>query len=192
MWICNRCQTRNREGDIRCIQCSAPRSGRRFGAGTVVETPSVSGTAPKEARSPQVHAAPLTSGSKPAPQQKPAAALMAEKSISRPRPKRPGNGAARCLSATGLTLAIMLPALLIYLAISHYAALSPQLNILLFPAPAAQLMVSAAPALSPALSMVVYVLATALAALLCLLPGLFALGLGKLLIRLTPSQGRNY
>lgn len=196
MWICNRCQTRNREGDTRCIQCSAPRSGRRFGAGTVVETPSVTGAAPQEARSPQVHAAPLLSGSKavqqPAPQQKTAAAQIAEKPVSRPRPRRPGNGAARCLSATGLTLAIMLPALLIYLAVSHYAALSPQLNILLFPVPAAQLTVSTVPTPAPALSVGVYALATALAALLCLLPGLSAMGLGKLLIRLTPLQGRNY
>ena len=156
----------------------------------------MTGAAPQEARSPQVHAAPLLSGSKavqqPAPQQKTAAAQIAEKPVSRPRPRRPGNGAARCLSATGLTLAIMLPALLIYLAVSHYAALSPQLNILLFPVPAAQLTVSTVPTPAPALSVGVYALATALAALLCLLPGLSAMGLGKLLIRLTPLQGRNY
>ncbi len=197
MWICNRCQTRNREGDTRCIQCSAPRSGRRFGAGTVVETPSVSGSASQEARSPQVQAAPLPLGSKAAPQpiarQQTAAVQTAGKPVNRTHPKQTGNGAARCLIATGLTLAIMLPALLIYLAAGHYTALSPLLNSLLLPVPAALPMVSAAPALSPVLSVTVYSLATVLAALLCLLPGLLAMGLGKLLIRLTPSsQDRFY
>jgi hypothetical protein len=184
MWICNRCQTKNREGETRCIQCSAPRSARRFGAGTVVETPSVTGVPVKqEIRSPQVHTAPVQRAAAPQAENKPA---------SRPRPKRPGNGAARWLSALGIILALLLPALLIYLAISHYAALSPQFNSLLFPARNAQLTVSAVQTTSPALSAAVYVLATALAAMLCALPGLFAMGLGRLLIRLTPSQGRHY
>jgi hypothetical protein len=184
MWICNRCQTKNREGETRCIQCSAPRSARRFGAGTVVETLSVTGApAKQEIRSPQVQTAPLQRAAAPQAEEKPA---------SRPRPRRPGNGAARWLSALGLVLAVLLPALLIYLAITHYAALSPQLNSLLFPAPAAQLTVSAVQTPSSSLSEAVYVLATALAAMLCTLPGLFAMGLGRLLIRLTPSQSRHY
>lgn len=197
MWICNRCQTKNREGDTRCIQCSAPRSARRFGAGTVVETPSVTGTAaPQEIRSPQVHTAPLPlegkAGQRPAPAQKAAAPQAEGKPASRPRPKRPGNGAARCLSAIGLILAVLLPALLIYLAVSHYAAFSPQLNNLLFPAPLTDVTVSGAQSLSPVLSVGIYTLVTVLASLLCLLPGLFAMGLGRLLIRLTHAQGRNY
>jgi hypothetical protein len=186
MWICNRCQTKNREGETRCIQCSAPRSARRFGAGTVVETPSVTGAPVKqeqEIRSPQVHTAPMQRAAAPQAEKKPA---------SRPRPKRPGNGAARWLSALGIILALLLPALLIYLAISHYAALSPQLNSLLFPAPAVQLTVSTVQTPSPALGLAVYTLATALAAMLCMLPGLYAMGLGRLLIRLTPSQSRHY
>ena len=190
MWICSRCQTKNREGDTRCIQCSAPRSARRFGAGTQVETPSVSGAAAREIRSPQVYAPPQPhegkAGARPALEQRNAAAQAEELPLNSPRARRPGSAAARLLSVSGLVLSLMLPALLILLSILHYGELSPQVELLFFPGPAAD---AAAPA---ALGIVIYALLTALAALLSLLPGLTALGLGQLLAGLTRAQGRFY
>ena len=41
MWICSRCQTANKDGYAQCVQCSAPRNARRFGAGTPLNAPSV-------------------------------------------------------------------------------------------------------------------------------------------------------
>ena len=38
MWICSRCQTANKDGYAQCVQCSAPRNARRFGAGTPLNT----------------------------------------------------------------------------------------------------------------------------------------------------------
>lgn len=43
MWICSRCQSANKDGYTQCVQCSAPRNARRFGAGTPVGSPSVQG-----------------------------------------------------------------------------------------------------------------------------------------------------
>lgn len=183
MWICNRCQARNREGDACCIQCSAPRSARRFGAGTVVETPSVSGAAAQPVRSPQVHAAPPPREGKAAPQ-------AGEKLRTFPHAGRPRNGAAGLLAAAGICLAILLPALLLWLAVAHYNELSPQLDLLFFPRPAAEVTAENFAAPAPALSIFIYTLVTAIAALASSLPGLLAIGLGRLLVSLTHPQGR--
>ena len=191
MWICSRCQTKNREGDTSCIQCSAPRSARRFGAGTQMETPSVSGAAAREIRSPHAFVPPQPhegkAGARPALEQRNAAAQAEEVPLNSSRARRPGSAAARFLSVSGLVLSLMLPALLILLSILHYRELSPQVELLFFPGPAAD--AAAAPA---ALGTFIYALLTALAALLSLLPGLTALGLGQLLTGLTRAQGRFY
>ena len=196
MWICSRCQTKNREGDTRCIQCSAPRSARRFGAGTAVETPSVSGAAAREIRSPQVYAAPKPqegkAGARLVLEQTTAAAQAEGLQLGSPRARRPGSAAARLLSASGLILAIMLPALFILLSILHWGELSPQVERLFFPGPAADMAAKGAAAVPAVLGFFIYALLTALAALLCLLPGLTALGLGQLLTSLTRAQGRFY
>ncbi len=176
MWICNRCQARNQDGDTRCIQCASPRS-RRFGAGSVVATPS-------GAAEPQ----PLPPEPAPAPAARPAREALPVRALI----KAPA--AARWLRQVGLLLCLLLPLLLVYLAWRHYPTLSPQLNALLFPAaPAAEdFVVGQAPDVAPALSLILYLLAGFVALLLSLLPGLSALGLGNLLIRLSPGQRRNY
>lgn len=172
MWICNRCQARNQDGDTRCIQCAAPRS-RRFGASTVVPTPSGAAVPPPAAPDPA-----------PPPPQRPA------RESGAPSPAPPRAPAARWLRAVGLLLSILLPLLVIYLAWRHYPTLSPWMNGLLMPAaPAAEGFVVGEQAASGSFpGLVLYLLAGFIALLLSLLPGLSALGLGSLLLRLTPRE----
>lgn len=195
MWICSRCQTKNREGDTRCIQCSAPRSAGRFGAGTAVEAPSVSGAAEREVRAPQVYAAPqpheTKAGARPAFEHKANAARAEEILLNPPHAKRQRAGAARLLYASGLILAFALPALLILLSVLHYGEFSPQVTQLFFPGPAAEVTQGAAAA-APALHVFIYVILSALAALLVMLPGLTAMALGRLLSSLARTRGRHY
>ncbi|MHC1786993.1 MAG: hypothetical protein AB9880_08040 [Christensenellales bacterium] len=172
MWICNRCQTGNRDGDHRCIQCGAPQS-RRFGAGTVINTPS---GAPRAQEAVPQAAAPLPRAETPPP--------------GRPQhpPKTPAS--ARALRLVGLLLAILLPLMVAGLAWRLYGTLLPQLDLLLFPQPASGFVVAPLTRTAPLISVAAYILVFLAALLLSLLPGLMAMGLGSLIIRLSFRERR--
>jgi hypothetical protein len=145
MWICNRCQSRNRDGDRHCIECAAPRNARRFGASTPVEAPSLAREALPERRPAAVtDTVPLQPS-------------LREEHYSVPRRGRLFGGV---LTAFGSILLVLLPALLIYLAVHHQATLAPQVQGLVNPSG------------SQDTSLLVYWGLTALAALLCAVPGM--------------------
>ena len=167
MWICTRCQHHNREGDGHCIQCAAPRHARRFGVGTEVETPSV--------------AQPAVPAPAPAPATEPAADRAAEGRAPRVDLAPPVR-VVRCLSGRllvglGAALLMLLPALAVWLAVAQQALWAPLAGGLLFP--------KAVPPEGVGM-WAAYGVCCLAAVLLCALPGLAAMGLGRLLIRLTP------
>ena len=175
MWICNRCQERNREGDTRCIGCAAPRTARRFGANTRVEAPSIR----EESEQAQ---APV-----PAPALQTASVAThapggRQPRVDLPPPRRVVRCASgRALVAVGAALCVLLPVVAAFLCVQHFELLSTMTAAWLLPG-------AVAPALLPRILCLV---ALAIPALLLLaLPGLSALGLGRLLIRLTPPELR--
>lgn len=175
MWICSRCQVSNKEGHARCIQCGAPRTARRFGAGTPVAAPSVT-DASQVARP-----IPVEADIPPPPRPQPDAVRPALRSA---RPEAVGKRVVRCamgrlLVVFGLILAVLLPAIVGLLAVVHQKTVQPAVLGVLLPAE------TIAP---PVLDTVLYVLCAVLAAVLAALPGLTAAGLGRLLIRLTPPE----
>ncbi len=155
MWICNRCQTRNKDGYAQCVQCSAPRNARRFGAGTPVTAPSVHQAAapPRRMQQPEVEEQAPTSAPPPPP-----------------RPA-PGRAAGSFVRVIGILLAVLLPLLLIALAVFQYDTVSPVVLGLFFKTPAT---------LSPIISYVIYGLLALIAALITLVPGLSLWALGHL------------
>ena len=159
MWICNRCQSRNRDGDRHCIECAAPRNARRFGASTPVEAPAVAREAPPERKAQHP------------PEDVPLRPAAPEERYPAIRRGRLLGGV---MTAVGLVLLVALPALLVYLAVQHQSTLMPQVQGLLNPAP---------PAAPAAPSPLYYWGLTALATLLCATPGLCTLALGRLLVR---------
>lgn len=162
MWICNRCQTSNKDGYAQCVQCSAPRNARRFGAGTPVTAPSVHQAAapPRRMQQPEAEEQVSTSAPPPPPRRH---AIPAPPAQSR----SPG-GFVRVI---GILLAVLLPMLLIALAVFQYDAISPVVLGLFFKTPAT---------LSPVISYVIYGLLALIAALVTLLPGLSLWALGHL------------
>ncbi|HPY94768.1 MAG TPA: hypothetical protein PLR12_05025 [Clostridia bacterium] len=184
MWICSRCQTANKEAYTQCVQCSAPRNARRFGAGTPLSAPSVQAAAPErrmQAEEPQEAPPPLRR------QPKPAADAGAP---------RPAGGFVR---AAGLALAVLLPALTLLLAVLRADLLKPLVEGLFLgggseavqaPVQGAGFVVGAAESLAPVaesagapqalLGWVIYVATALAAALLALAPGLSLYALGHI------------
>ncbi len=180
MWICSRCQSSNEETHARCLQCGAPRSARRFGAGTPVLTPSVEEQSSDYGRE-RAFPAPRPDGLKNPSAHGPAAredqpSGRADR-LPFPEKRRVRCAAGRWLVAVGLVLAALLPLLCLYLSFAQRDRWPDAVAGLFFPAGA-----------SPAAGLVLYVVLTALSALLLMLPGLTAAGLGRLLIRLTPPR----
>ncbi len=169
MWICNRCQHHNREGDSQCIQCAAPRHARRFGAGTQVETPSVSEQAETDVPPVEPAAAPILQQ----PQGR-----MPRMDLAPPR-RVVRCAAGRWLTGLGIALLVLLPGLTTLTAVNNRQAWMPLARALLFPE---------SPGDAVALEALSYLLLGLGAVLVSALPGLGALGLGRLLIRLTPPE----
>ncbi len=169
MWICNRCQHHNREGDVQCIECAAPRHARRFGAGTEVETPSVEQPAERVAPTP----------AQPAAAEPHAPAGRAPRVDLTPPSRVVRCAAGRALRVAGLVLLVLLPGLTALIAITHVQAWAQ---------PLAQWLLGAAQPLPEAAGMALYIVVSVAALLVSALPGLFAVGLGQLLIRLTPPE----
>lgn len=156
MWICSRCQTANKDGYTQCVQCSAPRNARRFGAGTPVSAPSVQ-AAGTERR--------MQSPEESAPAQA-------------PRPRQPQEPAAKARRApgafvrlAGILLSVLLPLLTVLLAVLREAGLRPLLS---------GLILKAVPPPPAFLTWLVYALFVLAAALLTLAPGLALWALGHL------------
>ena len=117
MWICSRCQTANKDGYIQCVQCSAPRNARRFGAGTPVSTPSVQAVSPERRMQAQEDKEPTGSPRRQASQE------------TTPRvPRTPG----RFIRLTGLLLSLLLPLLVLALAVLQFELLYPVITGLFF------------------------------------------------------------
>ncbi len=159
MWICSRCKTANKDGYAQCVQCSAPKNARRFGAGgNPVQEPGVSlpvaerrmtpRETPEEVPSPRRH--PLPPASKPRPFLK----------IAR---------------LVGSLLAVFLPLCVVLLAVWRFDSLFPLVQGFFFkPAP-----LGASPS-SPILHYLVYGVTAFLVALLASVPGLSLLSLAHL------------
>ncbi len=173
MWICTRCQSSNEEAYQRCHSCGASRNTRRFGTGTPVITPSVA----DQARAfEQERVRPATGRDEPS-----FTSARSRAGQRRPVPEPELLRRVRCvtgrwLTAVGLTLAVLLPATLILLSFIRRDSWLSAVASLFLPDGAARELEAA-----------VYWGLTALSALLLMLPGLGAAGLGSLLIRLTPG-----
>lgn len=170
MWICNRCQQHNKEGDSQCIQCASPRHARRFGAGTAVETPSI------ELPPPSVQ--PARASNADAEYAASPEGRMPRVTLQPPR-RVVRCPAGRALTGLGVALCVLLPTLTIWLAVVQADAWSPLAAGLLFPRAVPQ---------TDALRLGGYIAFSLVAVLVSLLPGIGALGMGRLLIRLTPPQ----
>ena len=190
MWICNRCQASNKDGHTQCMQCSAPRNARRFGAGTPVDAPSVQQAAGSQRRMQPP----------PAPQEQPVMApppplrRQGTQPVPPPPAFKPAGGFVRLV---GLLLAILLPLMVLLLAVLRLDTLKPLMEeLFLGKAPAASsalpqvagAVTDAAPAVTAAspsiftviLGWVVYAASAFTAALLALVPGLSLWSLGHL------------
>lgn len=156
MWICTRCQTANKDGYNQCVQCSAPRNARRFGAGTPVAAPSVQ-AAQTERRLQPTETAPQA----PSPRRQPGPETTTE------APRRRANLAI----IVGILLAVLLPALAIALAITQKETLLPLI---------AGLFIQGGAAASPLPGTIVYIIGVVITALLVMAPGLALWALGRL------------
>ncbi len=160
MWICNRCQTANKEGHTQCVQCSAPRNARRFGAGRPVEAPSVQTASPERRMQ---HQEPVPREAPPPPP------------VSR-RPAEPAQQMSRRGSSggfirlVGMLLAVLMPLLTVLIAVMRHDVVSPVINSLFFKPPAPDV-----------LGYVAYAFVTFLAALLTMAPGLALVALSRLM-----------
>ena len=171
MWICSRCQTANKDGYAQCVQCSAPRNARRFGAGTPLNTPSVQAAA-SERRMQQPEPVEETPSSRRRPNVQP-----------HMKTRRAAGGLVRLV---GILLAVSLPALALLLAVLRLDTLKPIITSLFWAPQALSLADSAqlAPVASQGLRLVLewlaYGLCALLAALLAAVPGLGLWALGHL------------
>lgn len=158
MWICTRCQTANKEGHRLCLQCSAPRNARRFGASARLDAPSL-----QSAPQPPAASAPTPMPSPPAPDQMPA--------VKRSAGGRRGGAFTRL---TGRLLVFLLPAVTLFLLVCQRSEFAGWVAMLL-----AQPDKETPNLLLLALLLILAVLAL----LLSLVPGLVLLALARLLRR---------
>ncbi len=158
MWICNRCQTANKEGYTQCVECSAPRNARRFGAGRPVVAPSVQ-AASSERRMQQPEQAPQDA---PPP---PVSRRVVEPPVLPPR--KPVGGFIRLV---GILLAALLPIITVLVAVLRHDVISPVIISLFFKPPAPEV-----------LGYVAYGVMTFAAALLVMAPGLALVALSRLM-----------
>lgn len=173
MWICSRCQTANKDGHSQCVQCSAPRNARRFGAGTPVAAPSVQTASPERRMQQPVEEAPAPETSRRQPTARPP--------LTTPQPS---GGLVRLV---GRLLAILLPLVVLLLAVLRLDILKPVIEeLFLGKAPAAALAPlaenasAAAGGLRPVLGWVAYACTALVAALAAAAPGLGLFALGHL------------
>ncbi len=160
MWICNRCQTANKEGYTQCVECSAPRNARRFGAGRPVDAPSVQTASPERRMQ---RAEPQPGGAPPEAPRRQAAALP-------PNYKRGSSGA--FIRLVGLLLSFLMPCLTALLAVLRHDVLAPVIDRLFW---------GALPPVPAVLGYVAYGACALLAALLTMAPGLSLVALSRLM-----------
>ena len=155
MWICSRCQTANKDGYNQCVQCSAPRNARRFGAGTPVDAPRVHSAAQSPAPRPDIQAPPPAR-----PVQQPSHEAQPAQSAAL--------GFVRLI---GLLLSLLLPSLVILFAVVRLDALMPVIR---------QLFFKPATAIPPVFEYAVYGFCAFVAALISLVPGLMLWAMGSI------------
>jgi hypothetical protein len=171
MWICSRCQTANKDGYAQCVQCSAPRNARRFGAGTPLNAPSVQ-AASGERRMQQ-----------PESREEPSSPRRHPNAQPHVKARRAPGGPVRLV---GILLTIALPVLAVLLAVLRLDTLKPIITDLFWApqtlslADSAQLAPVASQGLRPILEWLAYGLCALLAALLAAAPGLSLWALGHL------------
>jgi len=157
MWICSRCQTANKDGYTQCVECSAPRNARRFGAGTPVSAPSVQTVPPERRMQP-----PAEREAPPPPRR------QAASPDGPPPPRRAPGGFVRLV---GVVLAVLLPLCAVLFFIIRKDALQPFVNGLFF---------KPGDAVPPAFDTLAYVFSALVAVLAALLPGLSLWSLGRM------------
>lgn len=157
MWICSRCQTANKDGYNQCIQCSAPRNARRFGAGTPVSAPNV------QAAPPEGRAYPIEQEAMPAPRRSLPPAVKTS-------PASQAGG--RFVRLIGFLLSVLLPVIVILFSIIRFDAVMPFIRSLFFKPEAAIL---------PIFDYLAYGFSALITVLLSLLPGLSLWALGRLI-----------
>lgn len=158
MWICNRCQTANKEGYTQCVECSAPRNARRFGAGRPVEAPSIQVAAPeRRMREPE----PQDQNAPPPP--------VTRRPVEAPQPS-PRRAAGGFIRLVGLLLSVLLPLLTALIAVLRHDVISPVINSLFFKPPAPE-----------ALGYAAYGVMALAAVLLTMAPGLALVALSRLM-----------
>jgi len=159
MWICSRCQTANKDGHTQCVECSAPRNARRFGAGTPVPMPSVQTAAPERRIQPPV------SRETPPPSARRSVQPPAE-SVG-PSSRMPGG----FVRLAGLLMCLLLPLLVLLLAVIRFDAIHPVITSIYFKPGAA---------VPPFISYLAYSVSALAAILLSMAPGLSLWALGRL------------
>lgn len=157
MWICQRCQTENRDSAHACRQCGTVRAAGRFGSAP--QQHSGMGSAP-----PRVIAAKPAQGQEPSPPSPTRSGYQPpEENVRAPRQKK--GGLARLV---GVVLCVLLPILTLVLAWQQRELLRPVLAPLITGAEAPDW-----------LSWTCYGLLSLTAALIALLPGLWTLLLNR-------------
>ncbi len=159
MWICSRCQTANKDGYTQCVECSAPRNARRFGAGTPVSAPSVQTVPPERRMQP-----PAEREAPPPPRRQPSSGADSPPS---PPPRAPGG----FVRLAGILLSVLLPLCAALFFLIRKDALQPFVNSLFF---------KPGDAIPPVFDILAYVLSALVAVLLALLPGLSLWSLGRM------------
>ncbi len=158
MWICSRCQTGNKDGNTQCVECSAPRNARRFGAGTPVSAPSVQAAGTERRMQPQ---APVEA---PPP-------LRRTPQLSTDPGVRPGRAPGGFVRMAGLLLSLLLPLAALLLAVLRYDVVHPIVNAVFFKP------TEAAP---PLFGYLAYGFSALVTLLVSLVPGLALWALGHL------------
>ena len=170
MWICSRCQTANKDGYTQCVECSAPRNARRFGAGTPVVSPSLQAQQSERRMQTGQTDEPAAPSPRRQPVPAPDAALR----------RAPG----RFVRLIGVILSVLLPLLVILLFVQNAESFRPALiSLVIKPEPLAAgaiLTTGALPAV-PLLDTLIYAFSALAAALLSLYPGLSLWARGRLL-----------
>lgn len=155
MWICGRCKTANKDGYTQCVQCSAPRNTRRFGAGgSVPEEPGIAPQAAERRMQPKVE-----SVEAPSPRRQPP---------SQPVKPRPFMAIARLI---GGVMAVCLPLYVLLIAVMKLNVLMPIISGLFLDTVALPY---------PVTAYVLYAVSALLAMLLSAVPGLSLLTLAHL------------
>ena len=192
MWICNRCQASNKDGHAQCMQCSAPRNARRFGAGTPVDAPSVQQVAGSQRRM-----QPAPAPNNPEQPVMPPPPLRRQGTLPVAAPHAPAKSAGGFVRLVGLLLAILLPLVVLLLAVLKLSDIKPVVEELFLgkaPAVAAvaaqvtDAVTDAVPAVTSSspgilhtiLGWVIYGAGAFVATLLALVPGLSLWSLGHL------------